>query len=283
MKKLVAVIGFAALGAMACKTEEEEASLKVSWSFAPDDGCLADEEIHFSLTPDVFGEDDIFNCENPELDPPRQEGTMGAIPLGSYTIEGSVWLGGAPEQGIPPETFSKTFNVDGQLLEQSVVFSRAFASYNISLSVDFGAVGGSNCDSTGSGGTGVSQMSLDLIDNSDSSCIAVTVADTDTAFDHEDSCSTTNSVCMETDTVLTLQNVPPGDYSLEINGYPSALDPDTNQPVNCWTGALAVDTATFTSADTDIGTVNVVFDVNNKNAACQTLKRAPISGPVATR
>ena len=254
MKKLV-LIGVASLFG-ACgggdDTVDGMASIDMAWSFTPTDGCQAGESIHFSFTPDPFGEDDIFSCLNNEHSPADQAGTIGAIPLGDYTIDASVYLNNAPELSVSPDTLSVTLNVDGQVLSRSVTFDRGSASYDVSLSVDFGNAGGMDCVDTASGGTGVNQQTVDLIDLSDSTCVAVAIADTDATYDHEDSCSVTNSVCMGAGTsdVLTLQGVPPGSYRVDVSGINFMGDV-------CWEGSATFDTADATGATIDIGTVSV--------------------------
>jgi hypothetical protein len=246
MKKLVVAIGLTALGAAACTSAEEEASLHVQWSFAPTDGCIAGETIWFQLSPDPFGSPDIFNCLNDELSPPRQEGTLGAIPLGDYSIRASVHDGDDPTEVLPAVTFNKSFDVDGQVLEQMITFARGFASYDVSFRYDFGGSGFTqNCADADSGTTdaGVINQTVDLM--SGSQCLMVTMTGTDqtgTPFS-EDTCGSA-FVCNEQTVVHTVADLDPGPYTLTITGYKMSTG---GSPIACYASAYTFDTATATT------------------------------------
>jgi hypothetical protein len=245
MKKLVTVIGLVALGGLGCTTKDEEASLKVFWTFSPTDGCLAGEEIHFGLSPDPFGEDDIFDCMNAELSG-RQEGVIGAIPLGSYTVDASVYNNGSPDLSIAPFSFDESFTVDGQEKETTVEFVRGFSSYDVSFRYDFGGSGFTqNCADADSGTTdaGVITQTVDLMNGSQ--CVAVTVTGTDqTATPFSWPTCGDPQVCNEQDVVHNITDLPPGNYTLTITGNKMST---LGASIACYSSAYTFSTADSTT------------------------------------
>jgi hypothetical protein len=271
MKKFVVVIGLASLVG-ACgggdDTPDGLASIDVTWGFTPTNACQAGESIHFALTPDPFGDDDIFDCLNGEHDPADQSGTIGAIPLGSYTIDASVYLNDQAELDVAPDSFSVSLDVDGQNLTRTVTFARGAQAFDVTFTVDFGNAGGMDCDQTTAGGTGVNQQTVDLVDLADSTCVAVVIAEDDAQYDHADACSTDPSVCMGAGTgdSLTLLDVPPGNYRLDVTGINFMGD-------TCWEGSATFGTATATSDTLDIGAVSVPH--NGASGGCSLKPSRP--------
>lgn len=248
MKKLV-MIGLASLFG-ACgggdDTVDGLASIDMSWTFTPTDGCLTGESIHFAFTPNPFTEDDIFDCLNQQHQPPDQSGHIGAIPLGDYTIDASVYLNDVPETSVSPDTLSVSLAVDGDNLTRSVAFNRGFASYDVSFTYDFGGSGFvQNCADAdiGTADAGVINETIELDDGSQ--CLAVSMTGTDqtgSPFDI-DTCGSPFT-CNEQDIVHTLNAVPPGAYTLTITGNKMLLAGGTYA---CYVSAFTFDTADSTT------------------------------------
>ena len=248
MKKLV-MIGLASLFG-ACgggdDTVDGMASIDMSWSFTPTDGCQAGESIHFAFDPSPFTSDDIFDCLNGEHDPADQSGTIGAIPLGSYTIDASVFLNDQPELSVTPDSLSVNLDVDGQVLSRSVTFARGFSSYDVSFTYDFGGSGFTqNCADADTGTTDAGVINTEIELDDGTQCLAVSMTGTDqtgTPFD-VDTCGAA-FVCNEQDIVHTLNDVPPGAYTLTITGNKMRL---AGWSFPCYVSSYTFDTSDATT------------------------------------
>jgi hypothetical protein len=263
------------LGAVAACGGEEEASVHAFWTFAPQDGCLPGETIWFQFAPDPFGEPDIFNCMNEKLSN-RQEGLIGGIPLGDYTMTGTVHDGDDPTATLAPVgPFDISLDVDGDVREQTFNFTRAPALFDVSFGLDFGAAGNLNCTGTPKGGTGVVQQRVDVVDMDDPTmCLALSVTEDDGTAVHENSCSATNSVCFETTTTVTVNDLPAGNYLLEVRGYKA-----NDMTIPCWEQDFILDTAQYSASAVDIGDLVIPYYTGASRPMCEIVREVPIPDP----
>jgi hypothetical protein len=155
--------------------------------------------------------DDLYPC----TDSPQNSPTYH---LDTYTISPAlIDATGAVIDQAAPITISLTTN--NQIADLPMVtFNAGPSSQDVAFSVDYGAAGGKNCDSTAMGGNGVAQQQIDLYDTGSATCLALVITGTDQTGQPISDTTCTPGLCDETTVIETIKNVPEGDYTLVVHG-----------------------------------------------------------------
>lgn len=227
------------------------------------------------------GFEDLFhNCS-------AGTGTTFSMPLGTYTVDVSIWddvnmdttasggdiINAADDiqMNLQDVVYNSSLDVDGDTVQLPVTtYVFAPQTANIDFSVDFGAAGGTNCTSP----PGVVQMDIQLYDAGGSQCLSVTlsgITDAGGAPTTDTLCDTTYPLCEETNVIMTLDNLDPGDYELEIWGLKGAVGPDLYP---CYSSGPIAFTV-LPGTDDDLGAIAAPFDESMFPVECNATKPLP--------
>jgi len=204
-----------------------------SWTFTvngaapndPQDACDALGATWFSvLSTDSLGAgtDDQFPCAD-------LTGTTGDLPSDTYTIIESL-LDAAKVQvpGTDFGPFTEVLPVD-TIVDLDTVNYDIQTTAHIRLFVDYGTVGGSNCNTGGAMDSGVALQQVYVMDTAGQVCLTVTGTDQTGAPFQTDTCGD-QELCME-NTVAQEFDIEPGSYTIEVIGLKGATG---GTPYQCY-------------------------------------------------
>lgn len=250
MRKLAAlVVALAALTSCEVTVVEDVGYFGISWNVwygGQEVSCdVVGADTVSVVATDSFGDEwgDSYPCSD-------FAGTLGPLYLDDYTLVISILDGSGIVLGQSDPVLDYLDVPEETVPIGPVDFDFGGAVYSVTFDVDYGDIGGSNCDSGGEGDSGISQQYVALTDDSEAECFSYTYAGTDQygdAFAGE-TCGDP-IVCMENTVAQTIEGLPDGSYVIAVEGIKS-------NGATCFTGAVAFDVS---GSDQDLGTVSGSF------------------------
>ena len=203
-------------------------------------------------------------------------GQTDPLDLDTYTVQVEIRDGSGTIGG--PATYTVDLAENGITYDVRPVHFD-FSRYNVTYSVDFGALGGLNCTNPGAGCpastecNGLVDQAIYLYRNSDSQCSSYVIRSPVTTDPDGDGCGTL-MLCLETNDNQTALNLPPGDYELVAEGYMGAVQAT---PYLCYqptgSGALFSIPTGSTTDPAPLPEINVPYNPPAGDTLCQMAKR----------